>query len=63
MPYTRRRTWPERPDRQDYEICCEGLEVGRVYLTRVPAGDRWLWTIFINGHVLVLKDMPISVLR
>ena len=33
MSYTRRRTWPERPDRQDYEICCEGLEVGRVYFT------------------------------
>ena len=49
MPYTRRRTWPDEPD--DYVIRCEGLDVGRVYLERVPAGERWLWTIYINGHV------------
>ena len=49
MPYTRRSTWPD--ERDDYVIRCEGLDVGRVYLTRAPAGDRWLWTIFMNGHV------------
>ena len=49
MPCTRRSTWPD--ERDDYVIRCEGLDVGRVYLTRVPAGDRWLWTVFINGHV------------
>ena len=41
-------------------IRCEGLDVGRVYLTRVPAGDRWLWTIFMNGHVPKVEGVPIS---
>ena len=58
MPYTRRRTWPD--ERDDYVIRCEGLDVGRVYLTRVPAGDRWLWTIFMNGHVPKVESVPIS---
>jgi hypothetical protein len=58
MPYTRRSTWPD--ERDDYVIRCEGLDVGRVYLTRVPAGDRWLWTIFMNGHVPKVEDVPIS---
>ena len=58
MPYTRRSTWPD--ERDDYVIRCEGLDVGRVYLTRVPAGDRWLWTIFKNGHVPQVEDVPIS---
>jgi hypothetical protein len=46
--YTTRFAVAETP--QHYVIRCEGLDVGRVYLTRVPAGDRWLWTIFMNGH-------------
>ena len=58
MPYTRRRTWPDKPD--DYVIRCEGLDVGRVYLERVPAGERWLWTIYINGHVPQIEGVPIS---
>jgi hypothetical protein len=58
MPYTRRSTWPD--ERDDYVIRCEGLDVGRVSLTRVPAGDRWLWTIFMNGHVPKVEDVPIS---
>ena len=58
MPYTRRSTWPD--ERDDYVIRCEGRDVGRAYLTRVPAGDRWLWTVFINGHVPVVPNVPIS---
>jgi hypothetical protein len=58
MPYTRRSTWPD--DRDDYVIRCEGRDVGRVYLTRVPHGDRWLWTIFINGHVPRVEGVPIT---
>ena len=58
MPYTRRSTWPD--ERDDYVIRSEGLDIGRVYLTRVPAGDRWLWTIFMNGHVPQIPNMPIS---
>ena len=58
MPYTRRSTWPH--ERDDYVLRCEGLDVGRVYLTRVPAGDRWLWTIFMNGHVPQIPNVPIS---
>ena len=57
-PYTRRSTWPDEHD--DYVIRCEGLDFGRVYLTRVPAGDRWLWTIYINSHVPQISNVPIS---
>jgi hypothetical protein len=28
MPYTRRETWPENHARQDFEIRCEGREMG-----------------------------------
>ena len=59
MPYTRTPTWPDT-DREDYVIKCEGLDVGRVYLTRLPAGDRWLWTIYMNGHVPQIAGVPIS---
>ena len=38
----------------------EGLDVGRVDLTRVRAGDRWLWPIFMNGHVPQIPNVPIS---
>ena len=60
MPYTRSPTWPEKPDRQDYVIRCEGLDVGRVFLTRLPEGDRFLWSIYINGHVPLVPGVPIS---
>ena len=58
MPYTHRPTWPDESD--DYVIRCEDLDVGRVYLLRVVAGDRWLWTIFMNGHVPKVEGVPIS---
>ena len=58
MPYTRRKTWPDNPDRQDFEIRCEGLGVGRVFFTRVPEGDRWLWTIYLTATSQ--RSMPIS---
>jgi hypothetical protein len=57
MPYTRRSTWSDKRD--DYVIRCE-LDVGRVYFTKVPEGDRWLWTIFINGHVPKVDGVPIG---
>ena len=60
MPYTRSPTWPKNPDRQDYVIRCEGLDVGRVFLTRLPEGDRFLWSIYINGHVPLVPGVPIS---
>ena len=59
MPYTRRSTWPDEPD-DDYVIRCEGLDVGRVYFTPVPEGHRWLWTIFMNGHVPRVDGVPIG---
>ena len=58
MPYTRRSTWPD--ERDDYIIRCEGLHVGRVYLAHLPDGDRWLWTIYVNGHVPQIKNIPID---
>ena len=57
MPYTRRSTWPD--ERDDYVIRCEGLDVGRVYLTRVPDGDRWRWSIYMNDDVPQVEDVPI----
>ena len=59
MPYTLRRTWPDR-DREDFVIHCEGLDIGRVYLTPLPEGDRFLWTIYMNGHVPQIAGVPIS---
>ena len=60
MPYTLRRTWPDDPDHQDFVIRCERLDVGRVYLTQLPDGDRFVWSIYINGHVPQIADVPIS---
>ena len=60
MPYSLRDTWPDRTDRCDYVIRCEGLEIGRVYFAREPDGDRWLWAIYMNGHVAQINDVPIS---
>jgi hypothetical protein len=57
MPYTRRRTWPDS-DREDYVIRCEGLDVGRVYRTRLPDGDRFVWTIYMNRHVPQVDGVP-----
>ena len=58
-PYTRYRTWPDT-DRDGYVIRCEGLDVGRVYRTLMPDGERWLWSIYINGHVPQVEGVPIS---
>lgn len=57
-PYTRRATWPDHDN--DFVIRCEGLDVGRVYLTRLPDGDRFVWSIYINGHVPQVPGVPIS---
>jgi hypothetical protein len=59
MPYTLRRTWPDT-DREDFVIKCERLDMGRVYLTQLPNGDRFVWSIYINGHVLVVPGVAIS---
>ena len=60
MAYTRRLTWPDSRERQDYIIRCEGLNVGRVYFTQLPDGDRFVWTIYMNGHVPQVPNVPIS---
>jgi len=59
MPYTRTRTWPDS-DREDYVIRCEGLDVGRVYKSRGPHGDRFVWSIYMNGHVPQVQGYPIA---
>jgi hypothetical protein len=59
MPYTRRRTWPDT-DRDDYVIRCEGLDVGRVYRSRLPDGERFVWSIYMNGHVNEIAGVAIS---
>jgi hypothetical protein len=47
----RRRTWPYT-DRDDYVIRCERLNVGRVYRTRLPDGEAFVWSVYVNGHVV-----------
>jgi hypothetical protein len=59
MPYTLRRTWPEDDRRSnDYVVCFDGREVGRMYLTIVPGGDRWRWwSIYINRDVQMVEGV------
>ena len=45
MLYTRRPTWPDQPALRDYVIRRENLQIGRVYLTKLPEGDRFVWSI------------------
>ena len=59
MPYTRRHTF-NNPDREDYVIRCEGLDIGRVYLATLPDGKRYCWFIYINGQVPQVQGVPIS---
>ena len=47
MPYTRRPTWPDQPARRDYVIRRDDLQIGRVYLTNTPYGNRFAWSITI----------------
>jgi hypothetical protein len=61
MPYTRRLTWPDSPHRRDdHVIRCDGRDIGRVYLTRRPDGDRYVWTIYMNGHVPQVDGVAIQ---
>ena len=47
MRYTRRPTWPDQPARRDYVIRRDDLQIGRLYLTNTPYGDRFVWSITI----------------
>jgi hypothetical protein len=60
LPYTRRPTWPDQPARRDYVIRREDLQIGRVYLTKLPDGDRFVWSIYVNDHVPEVPGVPIS---
>ena len=60
MPYTRRPTWPDQPARRDYVIRRDDLQIGRVYLTKLPEGDRFVWSINVNDHVPKLPGVAIS---
>ena len=60
MPYTRRPTWPDQPALRDYVIRRENLQIGRVYLTKLPEGDRFVWSIYVNDHVPEVPGVPIS---
>jgi hypothetical protein len=60
MPYIRRNTFPHHPNRDDYVIRCEGLDVGRVYLAELPEGERYCWFVYINGHVSQVPGVPVS---
>jgi hypothetical protein len=45
----RRIIWDDgRPsiDPEDYQVIKNGEDVGRMYRTKVPAGVRWVWTIY-----------------
>ena len=38
----------------------EDLQIGRVYLTNTPYGDRCVWSIYLNDHVPKVPGVPIS---
>ena len=60
MLYTRRPTWPDQPARRDYVIRRDDLQIGRVYLTNMPDGDRFVWSIYVNDRVPKVPGAPIS---
>jgi hypothetical protein len=60
MPYTRRPTWPDQPARRDYIVRRDDLQIGRVYLTKMPDGERFVWSVTINDHVPKVPGVPIS---
>ena len=49
--YTLRRTWENDPEREDFVIRRDDSDVGRVYLTKVPEGLRFVWSIYMDGRV------------
>ena len=60
MSYTRLDTWPDSPERHDYLIRCEGLEIGRMYLSQRPEGAQYTWFVYLNGHVSKVPGVPIA---
>ena len=60
MLYTRRPTWPDQPARRDYVIRRDDLQIGRVYLTNMPDGDRFVWSIYVSGRVPKVPGAPIN---
>ena len=36
------------------------MDIGRVYKNRLPHGDRYVWTIYMNGHVPKVDGVPIA---
>jgi hypothetical protein len=46
--YTMRRSWPDNPESpNDFVFRCDGVDVGRCYLTRAAGSrDVWLWTVY-----------------
>jgi hypothetical protein len=59
--YTLRRTWPDVTDRHDdFVIRCDSVDVGRLYYTLTPEGERWQWTIYINAQVHRVAGVPIE---
>jgi len=60
MLYNSRPTWPDQPARRDYVIRRDDLQIGRVYLTNMPDGDRFVWSIYVNDRVPKVPGAPIS---
>ncbi len=60
MRYTRRPTWPDQPARRDYVIRRDDLQIGRVYLTKLPNGDRFVWSINVNDQFPKVPGVAIS---
>jgi hypothetical protein len=48
MTYTRRRTWPDNPDRlDDYVFRWDGRDIDRCYLRTLAGPEKlWWWTIY-----------------
>jgi hypothetical protein len=56
MPYSLR---PTRlgDNANDYIVRFHGRDIGRMYLTIVPGGDRWRWSIYINRDVQMVEGV------
>ena len=58
MTYTYRRTWPDKPDKQDFEFCYTGHAAGRTYEDRTAHGVKWYWSVYgINMKGVVPDDI------
>jgi hypothetical protein len=59
--YTLRRTCPAQRHREDdFIVCRDGRDVGRLYKDTFAGGAGWCWAIFIIDGLRRSEGVPIS---